>query len=98
MPERHPQDGLDLLLPCERALVERIHALSVNPSDGDFLELAALRLRNIIEKYAEQCKRDALESAGGERSPPPDSCRRLEICRAALKACRARLSTGAGDR
>lgn len=98
MAKRHPQNRLDLLLPAERELVERIDSLSVSPDDGDFLELAALRLRNIIEKYAEQCKRDALESAAGERSPTPDSCRRLEICRAALEACRARRSTDAADR
>lgn len=91
MPERHPENRLDLLPPAERELVEKIHSLSLRPDDGNFLELAALRLRNIIEKYSEQCKRDALESAGNEGRPTPDSCRKLEILRAALEACRATL-------
>ncbi|MBS3743899.1 MAG: hypothetical protein KGY48_06080 [Wenzhouxiangellaceae bacterium] len=86
------------MLPAERELVEKVHSLSLRPDDGNFLDLAALRLRNIIEKYSEQCKRDALDRSGDEGRPTSDACRKLEIFRAALEACRARLSTGADDR
>lgn len=89
MADSREMNALQLLLPTERELIEKIRALPAQPSSKAFLTLAAMRLRNIREKYAEECRRDALKHAS--RAPRP-ACRKLEICSAALEECRKRLA------
>ena len=93
MPEYQKTNGLALLMPAERELVERIHEMEGHAAETSFLELAALRLRNMLEKYSDEYKRDARKRATADDGVPPESYRKLEICRSALETCRARLAS-----
>ena len=93
MPEYQEIKGLTLLMPAERELVERIHEMEGHAAETSFLELAALRLRNMLEKYSEEYKRDARKRAAADDNLSSESYRKIEICRSALETCRARLAS-----
>jgi len=101
--------ALDLLSRPERELVSRVlqagnpvasgagESIS-RPDDIDFLRLAQLRLRNIVEKHSEGLKRARLSARAGEPDNHLASIElRLRICSEALSVCRQRLKSSGGQ-
>lgn len=97
------REALELLSDAERELVCRILGNGVqverssgDPIDGlddfDFLRVAQLRLRNIVEKHSEALKRARHAARSGRAGHPVESIElQLWICSEALAACRRRL-------
>lgn len=94
---READDCLGLLPATERELVSKVRDRACRECDEAFLELARLRLRNIVEKYTEALRRARL----GKRSAPVNARDaelvdvlqiKLGLCRAALDECNLRLA------
>lgn len=97
-------EALDLLSRNERELVATILASAVsescdhagNDDDRAFLELARLRLRNIVEKHSEALKRARLAARADPAGQPIEAIeKKLRVCREALEICRQRLENSA---
>lgn len=91
---------LEVLPAPERELVAAIRDSSGDATDRPFLELARLRLRNMVEKYSEALKRARLgmRSASADHRDAAVMDRleiKLRLCRDALEACNHKL---AGER
>ncbi|HKL51942.1 MAG TPA: hypothetical protein VJ908_12315 [Wenzhouxiangellaceae bacterium] len=91
-------DLLEVLPAPERKLVAAIADSANGAYDRAFVELARLRLRNMVEKYSEALKRARL----GLRSAPADHRdvteieqleMKLHLCRGALEACNHKLAS-----
>lgn len=93
--------ALELLSRPERELVAGLldrNGSAKSAGDADFLKLAQLRLRNIVEKYSEALKRARLAArSGGSGNRVRSLELRLWICSEALAACRLRLHAASGQ-
>jgi len=94
--ENRYDDALELLAPAERELVARILFRKIRPvgnaigaaGDTEFLGLARLRLRNLVEKHSEALKRARLAArSDGRDTQIPALAQRLWICSEALTIC-----------
>jgi len=90
--------SLQALPAAERELVAAIIGSEANAADLPFLQMARVRLRNIVEKYSEALKRARLALRSAEDSIGRDAERihdlqiKLDLCRAALERCNFVLS------